>query len=234
MKKNFKFYAALWAVLIVVYNVIVFAVRPIIPGYVIHYDVRFWLAWAFVTASFIGQLFCAFIAFKSPNKEKLFLNIPLVTESYSALVAMAAVSSVLMLMPSCPDWIAAIVCLVIFGFSAITLLKAKSAANMVSDVGAKVKGHTFFIKSLTADMEGLLSCAKTDAIKSEVKKVYEAVRYSDPMSNDALAGLEAQITLKFDALSKAVELEDAGAVKAAAEEFLILINDRNKKCKLLK
>lgn len=63
--------------------------------------------------------------------------------------------------------------------------------------------------------------------------MFEAVRYSDPMSNDALAGVESQITLKFNELSEAVS-GGADNVKNIADELVILIGDRNKKCKLLK
>lgn len=64
--------------------------------------------------------------------------------------------------------------------------------------------------------------------------MYEAVRYSDPMSNDALASAEAQITIKFNELADAVNAEDAEKAKAAASEVVILINNRNQKGKLLK
>ena len=67
-----------------------------------------------------------------------------------------------------------------------------------------------------------------------VNKVYEAVRYSDPMSNEALAGVEAQITLKVSELVDAIEKSDIELVKKTVREIVILLNDRNKKCKLLK
>ena len=75
--------------------------------------------------------------------------------------------------------------------------------------------------------------AQTPEAKAACKKVWEAVRYADPMSNSALAGLEAQITLKFNAFAEAVS-GNAGTVGAAADELVILIGDRNKKCRLLK
>ena len=64
--------------------------------------------------------------------------------------------------------------------------------------------------------------------------MYEAVRYSDPMSNEALAGVETQITLKVSELTDGVENSDIELVKKTVREIVILINDRNRKCKLLK
>lgn len=105
---------------------------------------------------------------------------------------------------------------------------------MVQNLGQKVKEKTLFVKMLTVDAESAMSRAKSDAVKAEAKRVYEAVRYSDPMSSDALSGVESQITLKFDSFSQAVDDDDYELAKANADELLILINDRNKKCKVLK
>ena len=63
MKKNFKFYALMWAVLLAVWCAVVFLVRPILPGYVINYDARFWIAFVFIVLAFIGNLVCAYLAF---------------------------------------------------------------------------------------------------------------------------------------------------------------------------
>ena len=101
-------------------------------------------------------------------------------------------------------------------------------------IDQKVKTQTFFIRSLTADAESLISRAANEEVKTACKKVYEAVRYSDPMSSDALAAIESQITLKFAALSEAASAGDAEKTKVLADEMIILVGDRNNKCKLLK
>lgn len=234
MKKNFKFYIIIWAILLVLYNLTVFLVRPVIPGYIINYDARFWISWGVIIATFIGQLFCAKVAFDSKNNEKLFLNIPLITQSYTALVVATIAGSALMLIPDCPAWIAAIVCAAVFGFGAISVIKAKAAADIVSDTDDKIKTQTLFIKSLTVDAEGLISRAKSENIKAECKKVYEAVRYSDPMSNAALVEVEEKIQNSFSDFEKAINNEDFELASSAADELLSLISIRNKKCTLLK
>jgi len=234
MKKNFKFYALMWAILLAVWCAVVFLVRPIIPGYVINYDARFWIAFVFIVLAFIGNLVCAYLAFKAENSKKMFLNLPLITVSWSALITMLIVGSVLMLIPNCPAWIAAVVCIIILAFNAIAVIKAAWAADAVSKVDERVAAQTSFIKNLIVDTESILSRAKSDAVKTECKKVYEAVRYSDPMSNDALSVIEAKITVKVDEFSSAVGADDAEKAKEIAGEIIILVADRNKKCKAVK
>lgn len=102
MKKNFKSYTLIWAIFLVAFNVIVFLVRPIIPGYEIHYDLRFWIAWLFVMAAFVGNLLCANKAFQAENLEKLFYKVPLISVSYRGLIGMLVLGGALMLIPREP------------------------------------------------------------------------------------------------------------------------------------
>ena len=233
MKKTFNIYAICWAILLVVFNLTAFLIPNEIMG-IRKFSSNFWIGYVFITISFIGQLVCAYFAFKQESLKKFFYNVSLITISYSATVLSIVVGILCMILPFVPVWIGAILCLLLLGFSAVSVLKAKAAADIVSEVDEKIKVQTFFIKSLTMDAESLVVKAKSDEIKAELKKVYEAIRYSDPMSNDALTDIETQIKLKFNALSKAVISSNAEETETMAEDLLVLVNDRNKKCKLLK
>lgn len=234
MKRNFKFYALIWAVLLAVWCVIVFVVRPLISGYAFNYDARFWISFVFVLAAFIGNLVCAYLAFKADNLKKMFLNLPLITVSRSALIAMLVVSSVFMLIPDCPAWIAAVCSVVILMFNAIAVIKAGWAAEAVNEIDERIAVQTSFIRNLTVDAESILSRAKSDAVRAECKKVYEAVRYSDPMSAEALSVIEAEMAVKAEEFYAAVGADDAEKAKEIADEIVVLAAERNKKCKLLK
>ena len=232
MKKNFKSYALIWAIFLVAFNVIVFLVRPIIPGYEIRYDLRFWIAWLFVMVAFVGNLLCASKAFQAENLEKLFYKVPLITVSYRGLIGMLVLGGALMLIPNCPAWIAAIVCVAIAAFTAVAVVKADWAGEAVSATHEKVKAQTQFIKLLTVDAETLLGKAKTPDAKITTKKVYEALRYSDPMSSEALGEIEAELAEKFRALEAAVTADQG--VTEAAESLLETLAERNRKCKAMK
>ena len=233
MNKKIKIYALIWVILFAVFNAVVFLVRPVIPGFTIVYDARFWSVWAFILLAFIGNLVCTAIALKTDDKTRLFYNIPIIRVSYTGLILTIVFGVICMLIPDLPAWIGIIVCLLILAFTACAVIKAKAAADIVESIDTDVKAHTLFVKSLTADAESLLSRAAAPEAKNACKKVFEAVRYSDPMSNDALSGVESQITLKFDEFSNAVT-SGADNIEKLADELAVLINDRNKKCKLLK
>ena len=231
MKKNFIFYVLIWAIMLAAFDLVVFLVRPVIPGYVIEYDARFWVAWIAVHVAFIGNLICSFKAFRSENLKKMFYSLPLITVSWTALIAMTVASGVLMSIPNLPAWIAAIVCILILAFYAIAVIKSFWAADAVEKIDEKVKEQTSFIKNLSATTEGLIARAKSEQVKAECKKVYEAVRYSDPISSLNLSVEEAKIKVKMDEFTYAVNDDDINRAKETAESLIILVDDRSQKKK---
>lgn len=233
MRKYFKYYGICWAVVLVVFNVITFVTVNETVG-LASVGSSFWVGYAFITIAFIGNLICSFLFCKEENKGKVFLNIPIVSLAYSALIVSLIVGAVAMAVPQIPYWIGVIVNVLVLAFYAIAIVKASAAAYIVNDVDQKIKKQTFFIKSLTVDADSLMARAKNDEMKAETKNVYEAIRYSDPMSNDALASIENQIQNEFNVFADAVKNNDIDLAKSSANELVILINDRNKKCKLLK
>ncbi len=232
MKKRFNIYAVCWIVLLALFNVIAF-VSPEWNG-IEKYTSSFWIGYVFITVTFIGQLLCALFALKEENATKLFYKVSLISTSYTGLIVTFVVGGLCMLISPLPYWVGAIVCCIVLAVNVLSVVKAAAAIEEVERIDAKVKQQTFFIKSLTVDANTLMARAKSEAVKAECKKVYEAVRYSDPMSNDALAPVESEITVRFAKLSEAVATDDAVAVSEYANELIILIGDRNNKCKLLK
>jgi hypothetical protein len=232
MKKTFNFYAILWAVLLVLFNVIAF----VSVGWAGQekYTASFWIGYIFISLSFVGNLICARQAFKADTLQKLFYGISVAYASYVGLVLSFVFGGLCMLISPLPYWVGVILCAIVLTVQILSVLKAQAAVELVTKTDAKIKTQTFFIKSLTIDADTLMAQAKSEAVKAECRKVYEAVRYSDPMSNAALATVEGQITVKFAELSEAVKTDDIEKTVELAKEVLILVGDRNKKCKLLK
>lgn len=232
MKKVFKFYSVIWAVLLALFNVISF----VSVGWagISKYTPSFWIGYAFITLSFIGQIVCAYFALKDNDIKKTFYNVSLIAASYTGLILSFVFGGLCMIISLLPYWVGILLCAIVLGINVIAVIKASAVVDIVSSIDEKTKESTLFIKSLTVDAESLMSRAKSETIKAECKKVYEAVRYSDPMSNDAFVSVESDITIKFSKFSEAVVSEDSEAVVTLAEEIIILLGDRNKKCKLLK
>jgi len=232
MKRRFNLYIVAWGVLLALFNVIAF----VSVGWAgeSKYTPTFWIGYVFITVMFIGQFICSYMAFKADNAKKLFYNISLIRTSYIGLIVSFIVGGLCMLISPLPYWVGVIACAIVLVVNVISVLKATAAIDEIERVDTKVKTQTFFIKSLTIDADTLMASAKSEAVKAECRKVYETIRYSDPMSNEALSSVEGQITVKFAEFSEAVKANDVGKATEIANEIVVLVGDRNKKCKLLK
>ena len=130
-------------------------------------------------------------------------------------------------------WVGIIFAVALAAFGLVTFMKVKVAVDEVEKVGEKVKVQSQYIKMLTVDVQNLMNRAATPEAIEAAKKVYEAVRYSDPMSNEALAVIEAKITVKFDEFAN--EVNSGGSkVTGLADELVTLVKERNNKCRVLK
>ena len=92
----------------------------------------------------------------------------------------------------------------------------------------KVEKKVFYIKSLQVDIEMLASAERDADTKAALTKLAEKIRFSDPMSSEVLAELEAEITAKVKELKTA---ENKAAIITVLD---LLLTERNKKAKLLK
>ena len=202
MKKRFSFYAISWTILLALFNVIAF----VSPGWigVEKYYAAFWTGYTFITVTFLGQLVCAWFALKEESTSKLFYKVSLITTSYIGLVVTFVIGGLCMLISPLPYWVGIIACSIVLAANILAVTKAAAAIEEVQKIDEKIKVQTAFIKMLTVDAESLISRAKSETIKAECKKVYEAIRFSDPMSNNALSSIESAITTKFSNLSLAV------------------------------
>lgn len=234
MKKGFTSYAICWAILLTLFNLLCFVTPAEWYGFN-KFGGSFWAGYAVITLAFLGQLACAYKAFRAENAKKFFYNLPLITVSYTGLILTLVLGGLCMAIPDVPNWLGAIVEAVVLAFTALAVIKASAAADIVESVDKKVAEKTAFLRKATADAEVILASAKNAEVKAECKKVYEALRYSDPMSNEALSVTEAKITVKLDELkTAAAAADDAEKAKTAAEELMLLIKERNAKCKALK
>ena len=219
MKKRFNLYIIAWAVLLALFNVIAF----VSVGWAGQekYTSSFWIGYVFITVMFIGQLICSYMAFKADSAKKLFYNISLIRTSYIGLIVSFIVGGLCMLISPLPYWVGVIVCAIVLVVNVLSIVKATVAIDEIERIDTKVKTQTFFIKSLTVDADTLMASAKSEAVKAECRKAYEAIRYSDPMSHDALSSIESQITVKFEELSKAVKSDNANKATEMANEIII-------------
>lgn len=231
--KTFGLYAIAWLAVLGLFNVIAFVTPNEIDG-ISKFDSSFWVAYSLITVTFIGQLACSFLVFRGESWKKSFYHLSLYKISVTSLAIMMIVGCLSIGIVTMPNWIGIIVCCLVLTLYIVAVVKALMAIAPVEEIDKKIKVKTMFVKMLIADAETLVAKAEGDEMNAIVHQVYDAIRYSDPMSDDALAIVENKITETFSVLSGAVEGKNQEEAEAAAKQLMILLTERNAKCKILK
>ena len=222
MKKNKGMAYAVLAIAFVLFNVIAFAVPTAKTS-------TFWIAYVFAVVAFVSQIAIWKFAFKGTDTLKSkFLGIPLISVGITYLIVQIIVFVIFMALPLTASWIAIVVCALILGISAICLIGTETGREEINRVEETVERKVFYIKSLQVDVEILASAEIDTDTKTALTKLAEKIRFSDPMSNDVLADLEAEISAKVKELKTA---ENKAEIITVLDS---LITERNKKAKLLK
>jgi len=100
----------------------------------------------------------------------------------------------------------------------------------MADANQKV----LFIKTILNDLETMDLTLTDKNAKIRLHELMDTVKYSDPMSPDALKEMEAQILANMEEIKEAVLLGDFALAASLMKEQNHLFIERNSKCKLLK
>ena len=222
MKKNKGIAYVVLGIAFVIFNVISFAVPT-------EKTSTFWIAYVFSVIAFAAQIAVWKFAFNGTDTLKSkFLGIPLIAVGSTYLIIQMIAFAVFMVKPSASGWIALVVCTLILGISAMCLIGTEVGREEINHVEEKVEKKVSYIKSLQGNVE-ILADAETDLdVKAALTKLAEKIRFSDPMSSDALADLEAEIS---DKVMELKTVENKMAIITAVDS---LLTERNKKAKLFK
>lgn len=222
MKKNSSKGYLILGILFILVSVIAFAVPT-------SKTTAFWISYAFTVLAFAAQLIIWKVALGcSESLKSKFLGFPVVHIGIVYLVVQIIAFIVFLSIPTLPIWSAVVVCAVVAGVSAGCMIASDVGRSEIERVSAKVQEKTFYIKQLQADVELLASTETDTVIKSALMQLAEKIRYSDPMSDEQLADIEDRIAVKI------AELKSSADKVKIINELNLLLDERNKKCKLLK
>ena len=222
MKKNTKLAYAVLGIVFILFNVIAFAVPT-------DKTITFWIAYAFTVVAFALQIGIWNAAFKATETLKSkFLGVPIIYVGIVYLVLQLIAFAVFMIFPLIPSWIVVIACALVLGISAICLISADVARDEINRVEEKVNQKVFYIRELQADVEILAEQEQNPEIKISLTRLAEKIRYSDPMSSEALEDLEARIKEKVSVL------KTTNNKSKIITEVDLLLAERNRKAKIVK
>jgi hypothetical protein len=112
----------------------------------------------------------------------------------------------------------------------------------IENVGEKAEAKVFDLRAMLVDIDALIERASdfgddsvtAVTVKKRLQEVRDAIRYSDPMSNEKLDSENDAIKDSIVELERAVNEKSASDVDRISVRILRQIKDRNSKIKLLK
>ena len=230
MKNQSKYYWVAWGIAVVIFHIIMF----LLPNAMLNpTEGSFWIIYLTVMASFIGQAYCSSLYTKKENKQERFLYIPVVLIGYIALLMTLLLALQALTLQFLPNWFTIIVAIVVVAYYAFAVIRTLAAAEMVIAVDKKTEQQTEFIKTMTAKAKAFEQKVPGE-FRSMATKVYESMRYSDPMSSEALSTIEAEIYAKYDEFVDSVKENKKEEAEGNSQMLCNLMKERNELCKQLK
>ena len=205
----------------------------------------FWISYGFMCAAFIANVVSMLTAFrrKKPDgtvAEAVFWGIPLFSFSVFYFVGELFMSFVFMLFREHAGTklcvALQVIFLLVFVIFAMLALISRDVSGEISD---NVASNVRAMKLLSADVAALERDCTDPELKKQLHKVEEAIRYSDPMTNSTVSGLDVEISNLVSALENSCRsaAEDEAAKKSALEtcaQLLSQIAKRNDRLRLSK
>ncbi|MBQ4066946.1 MAG: hypothetical protein IJD22_04800 [Clostridia bacterium] len=228
--KNIKTKGALgisliYAVVIGIYNLLVFTIS--------NGDARnnvFWFSYGFVMLAFAVQIVCMLLAFKKADVEAVFFGIPLASFSIFYLGAAIFAGTVFMIFAGIvPPVLAIVVQTVLVGAFIVIAAVTVLSRDVTQHVADNVKQNVVNLKNVLIDVELARDSAENAELKKALAKLCETVKYSDPISTEAVAAVEEKILSRVDDLKMKVAVSDAEGAMLVCRELEYLYAERNKK-----
>ena len=225
MKKDTIRWGIGLGVLLVLYILVAFLI-PFV------HTATFWVSFIFSLIAFGVVAASFYIAFiKDPDAKSRFYGFPIAKiGAIYGLVQLIAGMIFMALAVWVSAWMAVLAYAIALGATVIGLISADAVVEEIQKQDAKLKKDVSLMRSLQSKISQIAAQSEDAAIKA----LAEEFRYSDPVSNDAIADAEADLVAAVDELQAAYVDDDSEAVAKLCRKASALLAERNRLCKLNK
>lgn len=225
-KNKLRFYVVIAAIFVAL-TVIAFAVPFAKTG-------SFWVAYVFAVLALAAQIYAYPKAFAGESAKSKFYGFPIAKLTTVYLAAQLVVSIISMAAAALvPVWIPAVISIVILCAAIVGFISADAMRDEVERQDVKIKKDVSAMRALQSKVNALPGQCSGESAKA-LEKLAEDLRYSDPVSSDATAEIEAELKALLDEIQTAVVDGDNNAITTLCRKAGITLTERNRLCKLNK
>lgn len=228
LSKNAIRFLIVVGILFVVFNVISFAV-PFVKTAV------FWVSYIFGIIAVLVQIPVMKIAFTdTEDARSKFYGFPIARIGVIYSIIQLILSLIFMgVAVFVPVWIPIILFIIVLGLSSVGFIAADATREEIVRQDKVIVKDVSFMRNIQSKMNVLTAQCQNEEIKKAVSDLAEEVRYSDPVSSDAIKDIENELNNSVDELQRAIVDNDENALEICKRTKDILL-ERNRLCKLNK
>lgn len=229
MKKNSVRWWIALVVLWVIYNVIVFALpfqkTPI-----------FFISYLFTLAAIGVQVYVIRTAFyKGLGVKSKFFGFPIARIGVLYLIAQLVLGMIFMgLGTAIPARVPLVLFILLLGISIVSFISADAIRDEIGRQDMKLQKDVSCMRALQSKATTIIGQTQDQELLQEAQKFFEALRYSDPVSGEAIQEIERELTICVDEIQTAVADGDQDGASALLKRADTLLSERNRLCKLNK
>ena len=227
MKKSVKALVAVFAIIAVVYSLLVF----LIP---FEKSTASFIAYGFTMASFIVAIYSGIKAFNGETLVSKFYGFPIFKVGYIYAIVQSVISVIFYVLCAfleVPYWVAIVVCLIPFALAVIGILLTNMAKETITQMDADAKEQVAQMFTIKLSVEGIIDICEDKEVLSKLEDLRDTVKYSDPVSCEMTLEIEATICQELDELRVMVEKQDNDGAKDMIKKLINAVNSRNRICK---
>lgn len=225
MNKGIMRYLIVTLAVLIAYNFAVFMIPCLKTP-------TFWVSWGFTLLSFAISGYAIYISLlRNTDAKSRFYGFPIARIAVVYLALQVATGGVCMALGHIvPWWAAAVLSAILLALAAIGLISAESVVDEIQNQDAQLKKDVSTMRSLQSKVNQMAAQFDDTALT----KLAEEFRYSDPVSREAIAEAEADLTAVIDELQSALTDGECEAALQLTKKASLLLAERNRLCKLNK
>lgn len=226
MKKNTVRWMIVLAVILIVYNVAVFAIP-------FEKTAVFFLSWIFTLIAIGAQAYVIHAAFgRGESVKSKFYGFPIAKIGAIYLAVQMVLGLLFMALGShVAVWLPLALFVALLGISVIGFIAVDSMRDDVERQDAEAQKDVARMRALQSKAASMIRHAQDSEARAALEKLSENLRFSDPVSSEALRDIESDLEACMDELQRAVMDGDHAAALALAQEADSILIERNRLCK---
>lgn len=219
------------AVVLIVYHILAF----LIP---FEHEAVFWVGYIFGLIAILVQIVVLLLAFHGTESARSkFYGLPIARVGILYFAAQMIVSFAAMALAfiwGFPTWPVILVSAVLLCLAVLGVIATDATRDEIERQDVQLKKDVNKMRTLQSLGRTLATQTEDQALKAELQKLSDELRFSDPVSSAATADSEAELTSLLDELQRALLDNDAAGVSGLCKRARAVLGERNRICKLNK